>query len=389
MILAKEIPANATKKQKLKFIEIIKKLPDNRDNRGKKHDLSFLVITVVFALLSKRSTVSSIQRYMTNKIRWLRKVTQMPDAKPVSRAHLPRMLALLNWDDVNESILESFGPKIWETVKDEWIAVDGKAMRGTYQSDAKQSTVHAASHDTRIDVAQYRMEGAKSSEIVAVRNLIEQQLKGRNLTLDAHHCNPNTMELVDKNNGLYVIQIKENQPILYAQCQELALNDALIISENQNTDSGHGRIITRSVKLFPMSSISIHSRWNASRLNTLIVVHRETFDMVKNKTTTDNSYYLSNDDASKDSNGKTAMKFNEIIRKHWGVESNNWILDVAFNEDKIKMSNGNQSQIMAKLRGLAMNIIRWSGANNFQAKMEEFVDVPTSLVSTLKQVKFL
>ena len=53
------------------------------------------------------------------------------------------------------------------------------------------------------------------------------------------------------------------------------------------------------------------------------------------------------------------------------------------------MSNGNQSQIMAQLRGLAMNIIRWSGANNFQAKMEEFVDVPTSLVSTLKQVKFL
>ncbi len=197
------------------------------------------------------------------------------------------------------------------------------------------------------------------------------------------------MELVDKNNGLYVIQIKENQPILYAQCEELALNDSLIISEDQNTDKGHGRIITRSVKLFPMSSISIHSRWNKSRLNTLILVHRETLDVVKNKTTTENSYYLSNEIASKDSNGKAAMEFNEIIRKHWGVESNNWILDVTFNEDKIKMSNGNQSQIMAKLRGLAMNIIRWSGADNFQAKMEEFVDVPKSLISTLKQVKFL
>ena len=181
----------------------------------------------------------------------------------------------------------------------------------------------------------------------------------------------------------------ENQPILYAQCQKLALDDALVISENQSTDSGHGRIITRSVKLFPMSEISINSRWNASRLNTLILVRRETFDMVKKKTTVEDSYYLSNEMASKDSNGKSAMKFNEIIRKHWGVESNNWILDVTFNEDKIKMSNGNQSQIMAQLRGLAMNIIRWSGANNFQAKMEEFVDVPTSLVSTLKQVKFL
>ena len=44
--------------QEKKFITEIKKLPDTRDNRGKKHTLSFLIISVVFALLSDRSKVS-------------------------------------------------------------------------------------------------------------------------------------------------------------------------------------------------------------------------------------------------------------------------------------------------------------------------------------------
>jgi len=39
--------ADLSKKRK-KFINEIKKLPDKRDNRGKRHSLHFLIITVVF-----------------------------------------------------------------------------------------------------------------------------------------------------------------------------------------------------------------------------------------------------------------------------------------------------------------------------------------------------
>ncbi|MBE0470319.1 MAG: hypothetical protein IBX55_12535 [Methyloprofundus sp.] len=42
---------------------------------------------------------------------------------------------------------------------------------------------------------------------------------------------------------------------------------------------------------------------------------------------------------------------------HWGVESNNWVGDVIFNEEHIKTKSGIQAQIMALLRGLAFELI--------------------------------
>jgi len=66
----------------IKFIDVLNALPDTRDNRGKRHALTFLVATVVFAILVGCSEVSSIHRYMMNKIDWLREVTGFQDAIP-------------------------------------------------------------------------------------------------------------------------------------------------------------------------------------------------------------------------------------------------------------------------------------------------------------------
>jgi hypothetical protein len=79
----------------------------------------------------------------------------------------------------------------------------------------------------------------------------------------------------------------------------------------------------------------------------------------------------------------------QAIRFHWGVESNNWIRDVTVNEDQIKTKAGNQSQIMALLRGLAIKLIRKTSLKNFQIAIKNFADSVSTLESMLKQVKFL
>ena len=66
--------------KEIKFINALKSLPDTRDNRGKRHSLVILIVTFVFATLVNRSKVSSIHRYMSNKIDWLRGVTGIQDA---------------------------------------------------------------------------------------------------------------------------------------------------------------------------------------------------------------------------------------------------------------------------------------------------------------------
>ncbi|NOT84907.1 MAG: transposase, partial [Methylococcaceae bacterium] len=84
-----------------------------------------------------------------------------------------------------------------------------------------------------------------------------------------------------------------------------------------------------------------------------------------------------------------ARELTQAIRSHWGVESNNWIRDVTFKEDQVKTKAGNQAQIMALLRGLAIELIRKSAPKNFQAAIETFADSSSALESMLKQVKFL
>ena len=387
MSIERAINKTESRQKRKKFIKEIKKLPDKRDTRGKRHTLHFLITAVVLGLMSNRSKVSELHRYITNKIKWLRKITGEKDAMPISRAHLPRMLAQLNWDDLNVLIYDCFDAHIMLSVDNEWIAVDGKTLRGTLKSCEKQAVVHAVSHDSRIDVAQARQVGEKSSEITVVRDFLKDTgLEKKKITLDAHHCNPETTAQIAQSKGSYVVQVKENQPILLAQCQEVAQNASLMMAQNQTVDPGHGRITTRQAQLFSMASTTLDTRWQKSAINTLIVVHRETFNTHTEKTTTDTSYYISNQMVS---SAKQGSELADTIRKHWGVESNNWILDVTFNEDNVLVKNGNQAQIMAKLRCFSANLLRWSGAKNFQQKTEEFVDLPETLISTLKQVNFL
>ncbi len=76
------------------FITALKeKLPDPGDNRGKRHDLAFIICAVAIAIMAGRASTSRIFRFIRNPIDWLAQITGILDAKPISRAHLPRLLA--------------------------------------------------------------------------------------------------------------------------------------------------------------------------------------------------------------------------------------------------------------------------------------------------------
>ncbi len=103
---------------------------DPRDNRGKRHNLIFVIIAVALAIMARsRSKVSNIRRYIENKIGWLREITGMPDAEIGIAAHLPRLLSVTDWQELSETIEIFFGVRIERRNNDEWVAVDGKTLR--------------------------------------------------------------------------------------------------------------------------------------------------------------------------------------------------------------------------------------------------------------------
>lgn len=368
------------------FIEALHGMTDPRDNRGKRINLTFTIGAVVLAIMSGRSKLSSIHRYIWNRADWIWKVTKMPKSRLISRAHLPRLLATVPLDELNAVVEAHFGVRLVVNDQDEWTAIDSKTLRGTTSADDKQGerTLLAVTHTERDILAQRPMSGPKSSEITAARDLLrETGLEKGKVTLDALHMNPTTTAQINLAGGTYIIQVKDNQKELRKQCEHLA-TAAESLGIIFTAEQGHGRYETRKGTFFDLEKIEFPERWSDSGLRTLIVMERQTIKTAPWKVSSEVSYYVSNQGISPEQSNVQSGLFT-AVRRHWSVESENWIRDVTFNEDNVKTKCADQAHVMACLRTFVVQLFRTANLKNFQAALETFCDCPDRFEAFLCQ----
>ncbi len=367
------------------FVSELRGLNDPRDNRGKRHDLTFVLSGVSLAIMAGRSSVSSIHRFIKNRKEWLGQIMGYQTARPVSRAQLPRILAIVDWDALNKIIQAHFGFRI-EQENNKWYALDGKTLRGI--PGHQERTLLAVSHSERKTVAQEPMHGPKKSEITAVREMLAATgLEKARITLDALHFNPTTTGQINLADGWFTIQLKGNQPTLFAQmCQEAAA--AMPLGTIKTSERAHGRFTVRQGTFFDISHLKLDPRWVDSGLSTLIVISRRTTEIAKQKPSAEVSFYLSNVPVQK-GNEAIQQELFTAIRQHWGIESDNYIRDVSFQEDLIRTKDSNQGQVLASLRTLAMRLFREADIENFRAALDDFSDTPALFETFLNQYGFL
>jgi predicted transposase YbfD/YdcC len=326
-----------------------------------------------------------VQRFIKNRLKWLCRVLGYWGAKAVSRAQLPRILDGVDWSDLNELVEEQFGVRL-EVQDKEWHAVDGKTLRGV--AGQRERVLLAVSHRERRTVAQKPMHGTKKSEITAVREMLAETglAKGKN-TLDALHFNPTTTGQIHRAGGQFVIQLKDNQPRLLEQMSREA-TEAVPLATLKSVEKGHGRLEIRQGAFFKLDHLELDPRWAESGLATLIVIARRTTALATQKRSADVSFYCSNvpvDPADE----ATSQELFQAIRGHWGVEANNYLRDVSFQEDKVRTKHGNQAQLLASLRTVAIELFREAGFVNFKAALETFADCPDLFEAFLVQYGFL
>ena len=374
-----------------KFIESLRQVKDRRDIRGKRHKLHFVLCGVTLAILSGRSKLSSIQRYIKNRIKWLRKVTKEADAEVISRAQLPRILSRVDREELNAVTMNHFGVLLIETGEDEWQAIDGKALCGTPDENGNQKAriVTAVNHESREIVAQCEMNSAKKGEITVVRTFLDETgLEKANITLDALHMNPKTTAQIHQAGGHYLIQVKNNQSELRDALTAIAQKETPFAIHNY-TERGHGRFEERWYWTFDIRTADFDERWHQSGLSSLVVVMRQTTSSSDStKISLELSYYLSNWPLSGD-NDISSDALARAVRRHWGVESINWIRDVTFQEDKVKTKDPPLAQCLATIRSFAIRLLQQAKSPNFQEAIERFVDCPNDFFSFLRQAYVL
>lgn len=302
-----------------------------RDNRGRRHDLAVILVGVTLAVLSNRDgSLSSIHRHLVNHYELLVSVLGVKKQRPVSRAQLPRILENISVEVFDNLIFSHFAVKLNEK-EQKWFAIDGKELRGSIQRCSKRGAamVQAVAHENCQTAAQDYYCGKKESEVLTVRRLLETDwLAGQKISLDALHCKPRTLAKIVGRSGKYLVGLKGNQKQLLKQVSRASENQA-VLQEFSALEKGHGRIEARSYEFYDLLEVEKCERWKKSEIRTAIKVKRTRNELKTGRKSQETSYYLTNE----------VGKYEELsaaIRGHWRVETNNYLRDVTFSEDRMR-----------------------------------------------------
>ena len=77
------------------------------------------------------------------------------------------------------------------------------------------------------------------------------------------------------------------------------------------------------------------------------------------------------------------------IRNHWQIESNNYLRDCTFREDKIQCFEHKRIKTISVMISLATNLFRNNKTKNIKAQTEKINSKPLMANELLKKIKFL
>lgn len=322
-------------------------------------DQEVMLLFIIGTLLSANS-YRELVILGTIKLEFLRKFFTFKYGVP-SKSTLQRLLAKFNITELKEKFLNWMRSITGD--KDLIVAIDGKALRNSYDIEKEISMTHIVTafiQDYNMVFCQERVE-SKSNEITAIPKLLDNiPLRNSIITIDAIGTQKNIINKIVKGEGYYVLSLKKNHPTLYSDVEDFfedKTNCDLISSTSTDIDCGHGRIETRkcevSTKVNWLSELKLPDMKAICKITST----RE----IKNKITTEHRYYVTN------IKEPTAIKLNEIVRKHWSIENKlHWSLDEVFDEDRSRVRTGNAPANLAIIRHCVFNILNKAKETSFK-----------------------
>jgi predicted transposase YbfD/YdcC len=241
----------------------------------------------------------------------------------------------------------------------DYLSIDGKVIGGTVinpQNKYQQySNLVSIFSNKRKQVIVHDKVNDKASEIPIVKSLIKElDLEGVVFTLDALHCQKDTVKTIIESKNDYIIGVKGNQKRLSTLIKEnIEKKEAL--SVYKLSEMNRGRLETRVAKVYNNIE-NISEEWIG--LKTIIKIER----IVKrnNVEANETAYYISSLPSE-----IGAQEFNRAIRSHWLIENSlHYTKDKTFKEDELKIKKGYAPQNLSTIRNIVINIFRSNGYTN-------------------------
>lgn len=193
--------------------EELKTLKDIRRGQAQQHKIDVVLMITIMATMSGYQGYRAIgdfaQRYKKQIVKYL----ELEKDRVPAYATVRRVVQEVDHKKFGD-IFTKWMKHYMKKSNSQWIAVDGKAIKGTKQKEEDKKLAHLvsffASDSQEILIA--RKTADKSNEIPLVQEMMKEfPLKDMIITLDALHCQTKTLKAIKDSGNEYVIQVKENQ----------------------------------------------------------------------------------------------------------------------------------------------------------------------------------
>jgi predicted transposase YbfD/YdcC len=248
-------------------------IKDMRQQAKVRHLLIDVLFIAVAATIANANDWEEVEIFAKKREEWFRKFLELPYGIP---SH-----------DTFERVFKWIEPKQFEKCFIHWVreiaaladrsvvAIDGKTMRGAFDTDDKKSPIHIVSawaSENGMILGQVKTD-EKTNEITAIPELLDLIfVKNCIITIDAMGTQTKIAEKIIDKKADYVLAVKGNQPNLHRDIVDFFEDaektnfDGLSVKSSMTCDKGHGRIETRKYYLVEnIDWLSMKDDWKGAK----------------------------------------------------------------------------------------------------------------------------
>jgi hypothetical protein len=204
---------------------LLSQLSDYRQCSGRRHELQLVLIIAIMSIMSGYTGIRQMGDFIEKNRKELLKLFQPDKDRLPSRQTVGRVLQHIDFDKLND-IFHKWAIGYVKIKDKEWVSIDGKAIGSTVGSDVPgfQKFVNLVSifaSKRKQVLSAGKILNHKESEIPKVRELIKELgLEGVIFTLDALHCQKETVKTITESGNDYCIGVKGNQKTLHERIKK-------------------------------------------------------------------------------------------------------------------------------------------------------------------------